>query len=844
MATLPISLDRSTIDQIAQEFDLRTPNKEGLRQLIFHLTSDFDPLEPLVLHMATGAGKTYLMAAAVEYFRRQGLHNIMIVTPSLVVQDKTVQNFTNGSRRYVGGFPISPDVVSPQSYNAWRLRQASNMFEDHTDPSMVFIFNVHQLVAPKETKTSSTKTLDGQRTKIRKFQEDSGSLYEYLTGLENLIVIADESHLYGASAKAFNQALKDLKPAATIGLTASADKRDHVIYQYPLHKAISDGYVKAPVLVYRKSGYKGEQAEERQLRDALSLLRNKEATYANYIAQRPGTKQIKPALFVVCSNVDHATQTADLLRGPGYLGSDTAVLQVDNQHDDEATRKLLDDLDSPQSPVRVVVSVDKLKEGWDTKRIAVMCTLRAMASEVLTQQTMGRGLRLPFGEHTKVDRIDQLDILAHTSFENLLNDENVLQTFGLEGAAEESLTGQDLVGPTPNAPNPDAEVLTGDDKPIAPDTDSDTLERPAGTPIDTPSGTVQAVELDDDEEIHVEPAQTPVVVNINEKYAGTTFLFPSSTMSETIAPFHLKQVHADAITAAAKRVSDTGEVLHRKKLVVSEEKQAISAERIEDAQVASALVDTADVVKELTRRVIGLRRVTQNSANIAQLEKRIIPQFMADAPVAEWTEKAKESAVAELEKLIADKVKEHASSTQTETQITAVELPIDQHFTLPLGQDVIDLLAEDQQGEFQVRQYYGNWDKGLFPASSFDSWGGEYLLAMKLNYSADIVWWKRLYQHEGASIAYSTRDNYFPDFVALDTAGVYWIIEGKADKGRDDEIVARKRAAALDLINELISEPDFSDTTWGYLIAYESDVRSADSWSDLKVKSQPVVADY
>ena len=122
------------------------------------------------------------------------------------------------------------------------------MFEDHTDPSMVFIFNVHQLVAPKETKTSSTKTLDGQRTKIRKFQEDSGSLYEYLTGLENLIVIADESHLYGASAKAFNQALKDLKPAATIGLTASADKRDHVIYQYPLHKAISDGYVKAPVL--------------------------------------------------------------------------------------------------------------------------------------------------------------------------------------------------------------------------------------------------------------------------------------------------------------------------------------------------------------------------------------------------------------------------------------------------------------------------------------------------------------------------------------------------------------------------------------------------------------------
>ncbi|MCF1694548.1 hypothetical protein [Corynebacterium argentoratense] len=38
----------------------------------------------------------------------------------------------------------------------------------------------------------------------------------------------------------------------------------------------------------------------------------------------------------------------------------------------------------------MIVSVNKLREGWDTKRIAVMCTLRTMGSEVLTQQVMGR----------------------------------------------------------------------------------------------------------------------------------------------------------------------------------------------------------------------------------------------------------------------------------------------------------------------------------------------------------------------------------------------------------------------------------------------------------------------
>lgn len=80
------------------------------------------------------------------------------------------------------------------------------------------------------------------------------------------------------------------------------------------------------------------------------------------------------------------------------------------------------------------VSVNKLKEGWDVKNIAVVVTLRAMASEVLAQQTMGRGLRLPFGKYTDVWQIDQLDIISHQSFQELLAAKNVLEQFGPEEA--------------------------------------------------------------------------------------------------------------------------------------------------------------------------------------------------------------------------------------------------------------------------------------------------------------------------------------------------------------------------------------------------------------------------
>lgn len=845
MAALPISLDQSIIDQIALEFDLRPPNKEGLRQLIFQLTGDFDPHDPLVLDMATGAGKTYLMAAAVEYLRRFGLRNVMVVTPSLVVQNKTVQNFREGSRRYVRGFEVAPSVVSPQSYDEWRMKNTALAQHDATDPSMVFIFNVHQLIAPKITNKSKSKggTPTAMRTKIRTFQEDSGQLYKYLTDLENLVVIADESHLYGTSAKAFNQALKDLKPAATIGLTASKTKNDNVIYRYPLYQAITDGHVKSPVLVYRKSGYHGEGSEERQLRDALSLLRNKEAAYDNYIRANPGAPKTKPALFVVCANVEHATQTAELLAGPGYCNDKTAVLQVDNEHDDEASRKALDELDGPHSRVRVVVSVDKLKEGWDTKRIAVMCTLRAMASEVLTQQTMGRGLRLPFGKRTGVARIDQLDILAHTSFEDLLNDEDILQTFGLDGAVEGGASGKDLLDKTPTGDEDTSghQRSSGDSARAAGDAGQPAGTAGGTTPPATPGPTVETYEFDDDEDIEEEKQPEPVTININPAFAGTTFYFPSTTMEKTMRPFDLAELEDAEIDRAAARVTDSGEVLHRKKLVADEDKQTLSTQRVEDVKVDSALVDRNAVKAELTRRVIGLRQLTQSSTNVSQLKSRIIPRFMQSSAVQTWTEKAKDSAVAELERLLASKISEHASRTKTETRVHPVELPIDESFDLPLGEDVLKLLDDTQQSEFQLRKYYGDWEKGLFPVASFDSWSAEYLLAMKLNYSAEIVWWKRLHRSDRASIAYSTRNNYYPDFVALDESGTYWIIEGKSDKGQDDETVAEKRKAAVSLVNKLISEPKFEGTSWGYLIAYETDVKTTDSWSDLKDIAAPTV---
>ena len=438
---LNISFNSDMLEAISSEFDLRSPNKEALRQLILTLSGNYDPSVMQVLNLATGVGKTYLMAAFVEYLRRQRIGNVVIVTPAKTVQAKTVNNFSPGSPRYITGSAVPPEVVTPQDYSAWVARQNGpvRLAFGGEVPVLAFIFNIQQLIAPKDVEGDTHgNTQDSMRRKPRRFDENAGVLFDYLKGLDDLVVIADESHLYGSSAIAFNAALKELDPAAAIGLTASADKKnDHVIYEYPLYRAIQEKYVKAPVLAFRKTGYGTDEAsEEQQLRDALQLRAIKQDYYNSY-AENQNRSDVNAVAFVVCSDVDHATQLAELLRTPEYLGRDDAVLQVDSKHEDEFTQRRLDELDRPESPVLAVVSVNKLKEGWDVKNIAVVVTLRAMASEVLTQQTMGRGLRLPFGKYTGVWQIDQLDIIAHQSFTELLNAENVLQQFGLDEAVAE-----------------------------------------------------------------------------------------------------------------------------------------------------------------------------------------------------------------------------------------------------------------------------------------------------------------------------------------------------------------------------------------------------------------------
>lgn len=852
---LNIRYDSELLERISSEFDLRDPNKEALRKLIFTLDGNYDPAVMQVINLATGVGKTYLMAAFIEYLRNQGIGNVVIVTPGKTVQAKTIQNFTPGSQRYIRGAHVPPDVVTPQDYSAWIARENEGRIASGRDvPVLAFIFNIQQLIAPKTAEGSThDKTEDAVRRKPRTFDENAGVLFDYLKGLDDLVVIADESHLYSTSAVAFHSALQELDPAAAIGLTASTLPEDHVICEYKLYEAIHDQYVKAPVLAFRKGGYGDDQAsEEQQLRDALKLREIKQTWYDAYTKQH-GLPHLNAVVFVVCSDVDHATQVSALLRSPEYLGNTWSVLQVDSRHDDDTTLLQLNNLDQDDSKVLAVVSVNKLKEGWDVKNISVVVTLRAMASEVLTQQTMGRGLRLPFGKYTDIPQIDQLDIIAHQSFHELLTAENVLKQFGLEEAVSSSdktkvdaairqAAGRAESQSDPTSPDSasPSEHSTAQSNPTVSTSENEKVASPFTSGTAPISGgderATMGVRTIDDGNSSVSLSIEPVIIKRNPRFSSVSYQFPVTTIELKQPPIDLSEIENSAISDAAKKVTSTGDVRYRKEIVASLGKK-LQVVDTESAEVDSLPVEESDAKSALVKLVLDMQLVPSTVPTARYVDQFLVPRFMKQVSFSGWTVKSLGSARDQLQQLIKGYIDSVRRATKEVPTMHARTIKLED-YQLPLLDQVYEQI--ETRSDFVRGRYYSGWRKSLYESESFDSFSGEYQLARLMNTSPNIQWWHRLHSYHNAYIFYNPKDRYFPDFVALDKDDIYWIIEGKAKRGRDEDSVQAKRKAAESLVRRLAIEDAFAGQHWGYLIAYEDDIEKAESWDDLKSFSQPV----
>jgi len=414
--------------ELNKEVDLITELKKV--QGFYPTCTDFErEFVSICYSIATGVGKTRLMGACIAYlYLEKGVKNFFVLAPNLTIYNKLIEDFGNSSYpKYVfNGLADfvhnKPVIITGDNYN-----QVSSLFTD--TEIRINIFNVSKFA--RETKPVK----EGGRNlapRIKRLSEYLGQSYwEYLSNLNDLVILMDEAHRYHADKS--KEAINELKPILGIELTATpidekGDQFRNVVYEYSLAQALTDGlYVKNPTIATRKDfnpqGRSEDEIEKIKLEDAVSIHEDTKQELKLF-ALNTGKKLVKPFILMVCRDTTHAKAVYDLVTSVDFYEGAFAekVLQIDSTtRNEELIEQQFISLEQEDNEIEIVIHVNMLKEGWDVTNLYTIVPLRAANASVLVEQTIGRGLRLPFGgERTGHEKIDKLTVVAHDNFNRVI----------------------------------------------------------------------------------------------------------------------------------------------------------------------------------------------------------------------------------------------------------------------------------------------------------------------------------------------------------------------------------------------------------------------------------------
>ena len=395
---------------------------------LYPICTDFErDFMSLTFALATGVGKTRLMGAFISYlYTQHNIKNFFVVAPNTTIYEKLKKDLSDSSNsKYVfkglGCFNTPPQIITDDDYKARQI----TLFESDI---RIFIFNIDKF--------------NKEESNMKKINEFIGeSFFEYLSNLSDLVLIMDESHHY--RAKKGMQAINELNPLLGLELTVTpivttGSKQipfKNVVYEYPLSKAIEDGYTRTPFAGTRSdinfSNFGEEELDKIMLIDGLKLheraKKELEAYALNNSNEDNEVRKVKPFMMVVCKDTEHAKWVENYIKSEEFEGgayADKTIIVHSKQKgsESEENTKLLLDVEHYDNPVEIVIHVNMLKEGWDVNNLYTIVPLRTAASKVLREQMVGRGLRLPYGKRTGNEVVDAVYLTAHDKFQDILDE--------------------------------------------------------------------------------------------------------------------------------------------------------------------------------------------------------------------------------------------------------------------------------------------------------------------------------------------------------------------------------------------------------------------------------------
>jgi len=426
----------------------------------------YDDFARYCIKMATGSGKTKVMALAIawQFFnavaepRDDYARTFLVIAPNVIVFERLRIDFDNG--RIFRTDPVIPPEL--QIYWDFECYMRGDGERAHSNGAL-YLTNIQQFyerpdATGNEEPAEITAVLGSkpptQQLEIVDFDK------RIVTRGGPVIVINDEAHHTHDETSEWNcfirrlhsnLADKTVNPhqgiAAQLDFTATPRHSKGTlftwtVFDYPLKQAIEAGIVKRPM--------KGIATGIQETKSDIASTRYGAYLTAGVERWREYREQLKPLntkpiLFVMMNDTDEADEVGDYLRRkyPDEFGGKKLLIIHTDKKGEVSKRDLKDarvaarEVDLPKSSINAIVSVLMLREGWDVQNVTVVVGLRPYTSKanILPEQTIGRGLRLMFRGFAS-DYTERVDVIGNKAFiqfvEQLEKDEDfAMETFEL-----------------------------------------------------------------------------------------------------------------------------------------------------------------------------------------------------------------------------------------------------------------------------------------------------------------------------------------------------------------------------------------------------------------------------
>jgi type III restriction enzyme len=754
--------------------------KELLEKFAFNFQElrlpPYDDFARYCIKMATGSGKTKVMALAVvwQYFNavrendEEYAKTFLMIAPNVIVLDRLKLDFE-------GGKVFRIDPLFPKHYDMfWDMEfyMKGDSERAHSQGAF-YLTNIQQFYERIEANNSDEPdvltALLGEKPQTKKMEiTDFDDRIAKRVG--KLLVVNDEAHHTHDEENEWNKTVRSLNSLRPITsqLDFSATPRYSkgslfawTVFDYPLKQAILDNIVKRPIKGISKIQEAKSTIASVRYQGFLTAAVER---WKEYNEQLQALKK-KPILFVMMNSTKEADDIGDWIKVkyPKYFGGDkTLIIHTDragevSKSDLDIARKAAREVDTTDSPVNAIISVLMLREGWDVQNVTVIVGLRPYTAKanILPEQTIGRGLRLMFRGDVSGYK-ERVDVIGNNAFLEFVEDLERLEDLKLETFE----VGKDKL-----------KIIT-----IMPDDDKTQYDLGL-------------------------PELTPILTR-------------KKSLAEEIANIDVMNFNVNPLPLKEKEIEETKTFIYEGFDILTDEKLIEREYKIPPAQTAE------EVIGYYARRIAHNIKLPSQFAALApkireffqmkafgkevNLEDKTVIQAMS-SNIASYV------VIKEFEKVLREAiVEEKTPELLTPSRLLSKSSPFPFSKTIyEAKKTVFNYVACDNSFERDFAKF--------------------------LDHAEDVTAFAKLTEQFGFCIEYTDKlaniRHYYPDFVIKLSNDEHWIVE---TKGREDVEVALKDDAAR---NWCENSTQLTGTLWQYLKVLQKDFEKLhpEEFNDLKV---------